>query len=58
MPEEAGKYEVTAYNGHRLKTTQVKWQPKLKSWNLSGTMAYWKIIAWKPLPEPYREETE
>ena len=58
IPEEAGKYEVTAYNGHRLQTTQVKWHPKLKSWNLSGTMAYWKIIAWKPLPEPYREETE
>ena len=54
MPEEAGKYEVTAYNGHRFQTTQVKWQPKLKSWNLSGAMAYWKIIAWKPLIEPYR----
>ena len=24
IPEEAGKYEVTAYNGHRLQTTQVK----------------------------------
>lgn len=56
LPEESGKYEVTAYNGYRYQTTQVRWQPKLKSWSLSGAMAYWKIIAWKHLPEPYNPE--
>ena len=56
LPEESGKYEVTAYNGYRYQTTQVRWQPKLKSWNLTGAMAYWKIIAWKPIPEPYNPE--
>lgn len=54
LPEESGKYEVTALDAGRLIVTQVKWQPKLKSWNLTGAMAYWKITAWKPLPEPYR----
>lgn len=50
----SGKYEVTALDAGRLIVTQVKWQPKLKSWNLTGAMAYWKITAWKPLTEPYR----
>lgn len=56
LPEESGKYEVTASDAGRLISTQVKWQPKLKSWNLTGQMAYWKIIAWKPLPEPYHPD--
>lgn len=58
LPEESGKYEVTALDAGRLIVTQAKWQPKLKSWNLTGAMAYWKIIAWKPLPEPYRPKGE
>ena len=58
LPEESGKYEVTALDAGRLIVTQVKWQPKLKSWNLTGAMAYWKIIAWKPLPEPYTERSK
>lgn len=56
LPEESGKYEVTALDAGRLIVTQVKWQPKLKSWNLTGAMAYWKITAWKPLPEPYNPD--
>lgn len=58
FPEESRKYEVTAYNGYRRVTTQVKWQPKLKTWSLTGAMAYWKIIAWMPLPEPYNPDKE
>ncbi len=56
LPEESGKYEVTALDAGRLIVTQVKWQPKLKSWNLTGAMAYWKITAWKPLTEPYNPD--
>ena len=56
LPEESGKYEVTALDAGRLIVTQAKWQPKLKSWNLTGAMAYWKITAWKPLPEPYNPD--
>lgn len=53
-PKEPGIYNVTAYDGHKLITTTAKWQPRLKSWNLTGARAYWKIIAWQPLPDPYR----
>ena len=52
-PKEPGIYNVTAYDGMKLRSTHVKWQPRLKSWNLTGTMAYWKVIAWQPLPDPY-----
>lgn len=54
QPEEAGTYNVTAYDGRILRSTHAKWQPRLKSWNLTGTMAYWKIIAWMELPSAYR----
>ena len=54
QPEEAGTYNVTAYDGRNLRSTDAKWQPRLKSWNLTGTMAYWKIIAWMELPSAYR----
>ena len=54
QPEEAGTYNVTAYDGRKLRSTHAKWQPRLKSWNLTGTMAYWKVIAWQPLPQPYQ----
>ena len=56
QPEEAGTYNVTAYDGRILRSTHAKWQPRLKSWNLTGTMAYWKIIAWQPLPLPFRDK--
>ena len=55
QPEEAGTYNVTAYDGRILRSTHAKWQPRLKSWNLTGTMAYWKIIAWMELPQPFQK---
>ena len=58
QPEEAGTYNVTAYDGRKLRSTHAKWQPRLKSWNLTGTMAYWKVIAWQPLPQPYQPKGE
>ena len=58
QPEEAGTYNVTAYDGRKLRSTHAKWQPRLKSWNLTGTMAYWKVIAWQPLPQPYQLKGE
>lgn len=57
-PKEPGIYNVTAYDGMKLRSTHAKWQPRLKSWNLTGTMAYWKVIAWQPLPGPYEPKVE
>lgn len=55
-PKESGTYNVTAYDGNKLRSTHAKWQKRTKSWILTGTMAYWKVIAWKPLSEPYQPE--
>ena len=58
MPEEAGAYLCTCKDAGRLIITLIKWQPRMKSWNLTGTRTYWKVIAWMPLPEPYKEGKE
>lgn len=57
-PKEPGIYNVTAYDGMKLRSTHAKWQPRLKSWNLTGTMAYWRVIAWQPLPQPFQPKGE
>ena len=58
MPEEAGAYLCTCKDAERLMITLIKWQPRMKSWNLTGARTYWKVIAWLPLPEPYKEEED
>ena len=58
IPKEAGEYLCTCTDARRLLVTLIKWQPKMKSWNLSGARAYWKVIAWRPLPSPYQPEEE
>lgn len=54
-PESAGTYLCTCLDANRHLVTSVKWQPKIKMWNLSGARAYWKVIAWMPLPKPYKK---
>lgn len=56
LPQETRLCEVTAYDGHIYLTTQVRWNQKLKSWILYGVMKNWKLIAWKPITEPYNPE--
>lgn len=58
LPEEAGEYYCTCTDARRLLVTLIKWQPRMKSWNLSGARAYWKVIAWMPKPSPYPSENE
>ena len=57
-PKEAGTYMCTCYDAGRRIVTLAKWQPRTKTWNLTGARAYWKVIAWMPLPEPYKGVTE
>lgn len=56
-PKEAGTYMCTCYDAGRRIVTLVKWQPRTKTWNLTGARAYWKVIAWRKRPEPYKEVT-
>lgn len=58
LPKKFGTYIVTAYDGHMYRTSFAKYQSKLKSWILTGQMSHWRIVAWQPLPEPYRVESE
>ena len=56
LPETSGTYQVTCSEGKILHSTYAKFQCKLKRWDLTGVRSYWKVTAWMPLPEPYKED--
>jgi len=56
FPEESGTYTVTAYDGATKRVTYAKYQKRLKRWELTGARAYWRVLAWCPPPEPYKEK--
>lgn len=56
LPEASGTYQVTCMDGRIYRSTYAKFQCKLKRWELTGARSYWKVIAWMPLPEPYKED--
>ena len=56
LPEEAGTYIINALDGERDIVTFAKWQNGYKRFDMTGARSYWRIIAWRPLPEPYRTE--
>ena len=56
LPEESGRYLISVLDGVGRRTTVAPYQPRYKAWTMTGRMAYWKVIAWLPLPEPYRGE--
>lgn len=58
FPKESGTYIVTTYDGVTNRVTHAKYLKRLKRWELTGARAYWRVLAWMPLPESYREEGE
>ena len=58
LPKESRKYLVTVFDGIGKRTTTAPYHRRSNSWTLTGRMAYWKVIAWMPLPEPYKGEQE
>lgn len=56
LPEESGRYLISVLDGVGRRITVAPYQPRYKAWTMTGRMAYWKVIAWMPLPEPYRGE--
>ena len=56
LPEESGRYLVSVLDGVGRRTTVAPYQPRYKAWTMTGRMAYWKVIAWMPLSEPYQAE--
>lgn len=53
LPEESKRYLISVLDGVSRRTTVAQYQSRNKAWTLTGRMAYWKVVAWMPLPEPY-----
>lgn len=52
MPKKTGYYICTCKDGAKYKrTTVVKWS---NGWQLTGSRSYWVVVAWMPLPEPWK----
>ena len=56
LPEHGGRYLISVLDGINRRTTVAPYLPRCKAWTMTGRMAYWKVIAWMPLPEPYKEK--
>lgn len=52
LPEHGGRYLISVLDGINRRTTVAPYLPRCKTWTMTGRMAYWKVIAWMPLPEP------
>lgn len=51
LPESQGYYICTCKDGSICRrTTTIKWS---NGWQLSGRRAFWTVVAWMPLPEPW-----
>ena len=52
LPKRQGYYICTCKDGGKYKrATVVKWS---NGWQLTGARAYWVVLAWMPLPEPWK----
>ena len=52
LPEESGEYYITIDYGS-IHSTDLSWfYPKDQTWSYKNA----NVIAWMPLPEPYKEE--
>lgn len=52
LPESQGYYICTCKDGSKYKrASAVKWS---NGWQLTGTRAYWIVLAWMPLPNPWK----
>ena len=56
LPEEAGTYIINALTGERSIVTFAKWQNRYKRFDMTGARAYWRVIAWRTLPDSYHPQ--
>ena len=56
LPEESGTYICTCNDGANIRVSFFKYQKRMKCWDMTGARAYWQVLAWMPLPEPYKAE--
>lgn len=58
LPDEYGKYTVTAVENGIRHVTRMDYRARTKTWEKAGTRTYWKVIAWRQREKPYRPEGE
>lgn len=52
LPSVSDTYSVACMKGEGLiDVTFAAFQSKYKKWNMTGSRAYWKVIAWTELPK-------
>ena len=54
-PKKTGYYICTCHDGVCYRTSVLVWST---GWVLTGVRAYWRVIAWMPLPNPWKGEKE
>lgn len=58
-PKESGVYNCTCSNGTPVKrVTTIKYFKRTNEWAMTGRRTFWKVIAWRPLPAPYKDDTD
>ena len=56
LPESGGSYICTALDGNERRVTVANYQNKFQRFELSGRRAYWRVVAWMPMPEAYQPD--
>lgn len=58
LPDRNATYVITAKDEDRTIVSFMKWQSRLRTWSRRGRTSFWEVIAWMPLPKPYREDRD
>ena len=53
LPDKSGTYICNCVESDINHVTFIKWQSRYKRWDLNGRRTFWRVTAWKPIPEPY-----
>ena len=54
LPDKSGTYICNCVESGINHVTFIKWQSRYKRWDLNGRRTFWRVTAWKPIPEPWR----
>lgn len=58
LPDKSGTYICNCVESDINHVTFIKWQSRYKRWDLNGRRTFWRVTAWKPIPEPYERRQE
>lgn len=56
-PKESGAYNCTCSDGTPVRrVTAIKYIKGTNEWAMTGRRTFWKVLAWRPLPEAFQGE--